>query len=110
MEIKSKEWIKLSLIEQLSHVGAEVHRASNWEQKGDMKSRNNARERAIDLVDSILAGTNLSHRTREIARLRETICAYYAGKSEGNDSLSMLDNYFLSLAIYARNQKAKPCS
>ena len=108
--MEQSKWIQLPLIEQLAHVGAEIHRASNWEQKKDTVSRNHALERAIDLVDSILAGTNLSHRTREIARLRETICAYYAGKSEGNDSLSMLDNYFLSLAIYARNQKAKPCS
>ena len=102
--MEQSTWVKLSLIEQLAHVGAEVHRASNWEQKKDIQSRNNALERAIDLVDSILAGANLSHRTREIARLRETICACYAGKSEGKDSLSMLDNYFLTLAIYARKQ------
>ena len=102
----SSRFAQLPLIKQLGHIGAEIHRASNWEEKKDTTSRNNALERAIDLIDAILGGVHLSHRTKEIARLKEIICGCYAGKSENNVSLSMLDNYFLTLAIYARNQKS----
>ena len=104
--MEQSRWAKLSLIEQLAHVGAEIHRANNWEQKKDTTSRNNALERAIDLIDAILGGVHLSHRTKEVARLREIICGCYAEKGENNVSLSLLDNYFLTLAIYARNQKS----
>ena len=108
MKIHSEDFLsrfaQLPLIEQLAHVGAEIHRASNWEQKKDTVSRNNALERAIDLLDSILE-RNLSHRTKEITRLRELLCDCYADKHENNVSLPALDNYFLALAIYARNQK-----
>ncbi len=101
----SLQWNKLPLTEQLSHVGAEIHRAGHWEKKNDKASRKKALERAIDLMDSILNRTHLPHRTREIARLREVVCDCYTDRSKNDVSLPMLDNYFLTLAIYARNQK-----
>ena len=104
--MKQSKWNQLSLIEQLSHVGAEVHRALHWEQKKDTASRNNCLERAINLIDSILGGANLKHRTREIARLREVICDNYAGENENHASLSMLDNYFMPLTVCVRNRKS----
>ena len=104
-ESSSSRFAQLPLIKQLAHVGAEIHRAHNWEEKKDTASRNNALERAIDLMDAVLEGS-LSHRTKEIARLKEIICGCYAGQSESNVSLSLLDNYFLTLAIYTRNQKS----
>lgn|SRR3989338_5295915 len=103
--IEQSKWDKLPLIEQLSHIGAEIHRASNWEQKNDKISRNKALERAIDLMDLILNNANLHHRAKEITRLREVVCECYTENYENNVSLSMLDNYFLTLAIYARNRK-----
>lgn len=104
--MEQSRWAKLPLIEKLAHVGAEIHRAGNWEQKKDLQSRNNALERAINLMDSILDGARLLHRTKEIARLREVICGCYTEEGGRSDSLSLLDNYFLTLAIYARNQKS----
>ena len=100
--MESVTWEKLSLIEQLSHVGAEIHRAEHWEKKRDKESRNKALERAIDLMDSILNNTNLRHRTREITRLREVVCDCYADKGAMDVSLPMLDHYFITFAIYSR--------
>lgn len=103
--IEQPKWGELPLIEQLAHVGAEIHRAGHWEQKKDKISRNKSLERAIDLMDLILNNAHLHHRTREIARLREVVCDCYTDRHENNVSLSALDNYFLTLAIYARKQK-----
>ncbi len=103
--IEQSRWAKLPLLEQLGHVGAEIHRANNWEQKKDKTSRNNALERAIDLMDLVLNNVKLHHRTKEITRLREVVCGCYTDSGENTTSLPLLDNYFLALAVYARNQK-----
>ncbi len=65
-------WKKFPLKTQMGHITAEIVRAKVWEEKNDLRSREQALERALELVDLTLDCYCRSRR-RELARLREVI-------------------------------------
>ena len=67
-----ERWRSLSLKEQIGHITSEIVRASVWEERGDLSSRNGALERALELIDLTLECYSQSRR-RELARLREVV-------------------------------------
>lgn len=100
-----EHWQKLSLVEQLGNIGAEISRARHWEEKGDVESRAKAIERALDLLSLTIADKRWRLRLKEPARLYEILCDVFAGKNTYNVRLQMLENYLSPFAFAARRDK-----
>ena len=103
--INEERWFKFSLCEQMGHIGSEISRASVWENKHDLKSRNNALERALELIDVTKDDSRLYKRRRELCLLREMVADKYIDAAIYNTSLKDLEKYCLDFALVANKNK-----
>ena len=97
-------WGALSLAEQLGNIGSEISRAERWKSRNPEVARG-ALYRALELLDLTLADPRLRHsrpRLREIARAREVVADYFAGRNEYGSSGPSLQKYFDAYALAAR--------
>lgn len=101
----SKKWFKLSLSEQMANIGSEVIRAVRWYQKDEKEHWERAVERALELFDLTLSDKRWKNRTKEIARMRETICDFFYCGNQYCSNLLSLDNYFLHFALAVQLHK-----
>lgn len=84
---------------QILNIAAELSRANKWFQEGNQPLVTSSLERALDLIDSTvdtLQGEKYG-LLRELLRLREVLCAYYAGQAE--DTLSSALKNLLDLKV-----------
>ena len=95
-------WFELSLCEQLGNVGSEVGRAAKWQKKGDLVQKNNALDRAFDLLDLTISDARWKHRLKEICRAREVLADTFYGNREYHDTPAALEKYFYQYALAAR--------
>jgi hypothetical protein len=100
-ELAAGGWGRLSLVEQLGHVGSEVSRMRRWRGRDD-RVATSAFERALELLDLTLADPRWRHRLREIARARELLVDATLGGHEYGTTLEDLDRYFFAFAVAAR--------
>ena len=101
--MNEEKWHNYSLAEQLGNVGSEVLRAINRESVGDFAGRQNALERALELIDFTLSDASHRRRLKEIVRLRELLAANYAQSDYYQVGLNDLQNYLLPFAILAKH-------
>jgi hypothetical protein len=101
-ELAAGGWSRLSLVEQLANVGAEVGRMLRWRDT-DERLAARAFDRALDLLDLTLADPRWRGRLKEIARARELLCDAESGGLQYGTSLQDLDRYFLAFAVAARS-------
>jgi len=92
----------MSLSEQLGNVGSEVGRAAKWQRQGNTASRDNALERAFDLLDMTIADSRRKNSLKELCRLREVLADTFYGKKEYKDTPEALEKYFYQYAVAAR--------
>ena len=100
-----KKWFRLSSIEQMANIGAEVGRALNWKKKGEKKLSFNALFRALDLIDASVADKKNKNRLKEFLRTREILVDYFVGKNIYQTSASQLEKYFYYFNFAASNIK-----
>ena len=94
-----QKWSKFSLAQQLGHIGSEISRARHWEEKKDLTSRDNALERALELVDLTLEDRRWRLRLKEIVRLREVIGDWLIGQKNYDVLPSALEEYCTSFTL-----------
>ena len=94
-----QKWSRFSLAQQLGNVGSELARARYWEEKNDFKSRNNALERALELIDLTLEDKRWQMRLKEIARLRELVSDWLLGQKTYEVIPSALEDYCTTFAL-----------
>lgn len=94
-------WSKLSLPHQLGNVGVEIGRAINWKDK-DANLYQKCLERALELLDLIVADIRWRVRLKEILRAREVLADAIIGGQEYESSLDSIAGYFFSFAVRAR--------
>ena len=100
-QLASGRWQSLSLVEQLANVGSDVARPARWHGK-DQQRCEQAFERALELLDLMIADERWKGRRRELTRARELLCdAMFGGTTYGSD-LASLDRYFFHFAVAAR--------
>ena len=97
-------WQKLSIAEQLGHIGSEVSRVSSWRKRGDIKAADLALVRALELLDLTIADKRWQPRLKELARLREVVCDFFQEKPSYKTELASLERYFLNFAIFWRDK------
>ena len=101
-DLTAGRWGKFSLAEQLANVGSEVGRMVRWRER-DERLMTGAFDRALELLDLTLADPRGRNRLREIARVREFLCAAALGEPAYGTTLEDLDRYFLAFAVAARS-------
>lgn len=101
-DLAEGRWTGFSLCTQLAHVGSEVERALNWQQKGNAKYREMAFFRALELIDLTLRDPKHRKRLREIARTREALVDYFAYDNAYRSTEAQWRKYFRAFAYAAR--------
>lgn len=92
-QLAAGRWYELSLIAQLANIGSEVERALDFKSRNDDRA-GHAFERALDLIDLTLSDARLRGRCKEIARVREVVCDYFAGDNIYQSTDASLRRYF----------------
>lgn len=92
-------WHGLTLPQQMGNIGSEIARARHWEGQGDAERRNAAIERALELIDLTLSDVRRRAGLREIARLREVVCAWYCGSDAYDVPPAALQEYCTSFVL-----------
>lgn len=111
-ELAAERWWTLSLAEQLGNVGSEIGRASRWLPRNPETARL-AFHRALELLDLTLADPRLlgsRPRLREIARAREVVVDFFAGRNEYGSTADSLQRYFDQFAAAAARSRPTPPS
>lgn len=98
-------WFTFSLAQQFANIGSEIHRLISAEKKHDKAQFEATFDRALELIDLSLSDPRWKTGYKEIARLREVLCALYFGKNEYNTSLQALDDYFFRFALVVQGGK-----
>ncbi len=92
-------WLKLSRTQQLGNIGSEIARARHWETRNDLVNREKSLERSLELLDLTLDDKRWKFGLKEIARLREIICAWFCNQTFFDISPKELEDYCISFAI-----------
>lgn len=103
-DLAAGRWSQLAFLEQMANVGSEVERALNWRTKKNSAFSQRAFERALELIDLTLSGTQTPARLRELARLREAIVDYFAGNNQYASSETSWKRYFLPFTYAVRRK------
>lgn len=101
-QLGAGRWYKLSFMEQMANIGAEIGRALKWQAKREDKLSQKALERGLELFDLTVADPRLRHRLKEILRMREIVCDYFVGGNKYNSTPESLEKYFLTFTIPLR--------
>lgn len=97
-----KRWEEFSLAQQIGHVGSELLRAKHSEEKDDLPNRSRSLERALELVDFILADRRWTLRLKELTRLREVLAVWYCGRKDYAIRSDELVKYCTQLALVSK--------
>lgn len=89
----------------MANIGSEVERAISWRKKGDLKYSQEAFERTLDLIDLTIMDCRLRKRLKEITRLREILCDYFAFSNLYKTTDQELQKYFYAFMLAARKDK-----
>lgn len=93
-------WHTMSLAEQLGNVGSEYSRARRWKEKGNTEFFDKAFARLLELLDLTITDDRWRGlRRRELARVRDEVCAELMMKESVGIGFS---KYFDSMAVAAR--------
>lgn len=101
--MSEEKWHNYNLAQQFGNIGSEVLRAINREKIGDSIGRQNALERALELVDFTISDQKHLGRLKEIVRLREVLAGNYVGSDYYQVSLNDLNDYLLSFVLLTKN-------
>ncbi len=109
-ELASGRWQTLSLVEQLANTGSEVERATQLVGQGQTGLRQNALERALELLDLTIADPKhrgRAGRLKELTRLREVLLDYFVGENEFGSSDASWRSYFhpFGVAVALRKER-----
>jgi hypothetical protein len=107
--LASGRWEMLTLAEQMGNIGSEVSRASYFKNKNDETKTRAAFERGLELTDLTVRHLQKlkSPTLKELCRLREVLCDYFAGDNEYNTDIKELQAYFDQFALSAALKKGR---
>jgi hypothetical protein len=88
------QWNRLSLVEQMANIGAEVGRTIRWRAKNRPNIWQNAFYRALDLIDFTVADPKNKNRLKEVLRIRELLVDYFQGENIYNSTDEFWEKYF----------------
>lgn len=100
-----ESWYKLSTVQQLGNIGAEIGRTITWKKNPAFGNYQDSFYRGLEYIDlSISDSKNAGHRRREICRVREALVDWYFGSKLYQSTDDDWDRYFNSFAILANRK------
>lgn len=105
-DLAGGRWWTLSIAEQFGNVGSEVGRAIRWSNRNPALAQA-ALDRALELMDLMLDDPRHRRsvaRLREIARAREVVADFLAGRNQYHSTASSLQKYFDAYALACRRR------
>ena len=106
VQLADGRWARLTLLEQMAHIGSEVERAIRAHESGRSQRFDQALNRALELFDLTAADARWrGPRCREILRAREEFCRLFFDEEVPPGSASGLRSYFLHFAVAARRSE-----
>ncbi len=106
-ELASGKWFKLSLVEQLANVGSDIERTITWKKKGNARYSQQAFERALELLDLIVADPKNKGRLKEILRVREVLVDYFMFGNEYASTDESWQKYFFHFGYVAALRRGR---
>ena len=100
--MNSEQWQEYPLALQLGNLGSEVGRMVSLKKKGDTLHTEKAFERALELLDMIIADAGKKKSVGELTRLREVLCGFINNSPEYKITGEQINNYFIPFALMAR--------
>lgn len=99
---------RFSFNQQWGHIGSELGRAISRKKHNDEVAYKNSLERALSMLDEMIADHIFKHNLKEITRFREFLCGIYLHASEVNIQLNDLENYCnqFAFAEYGLNKNS----
>ncbi len=88
-----ERWFQLTFAQQMGNIGSELTRARLWEEKREETQWIKALERGLVLIDCTLEDPRWRNRLRELTRLREVVCDWYAGQKTYPVPVKFLEDY-----------------
>lgn len=104
---ESGRWFKLSLVEQLANIGADVGRAIQARAKNDPQSFQYAFERALELIDFTIEDPKNRKRLKEVLRVREFLADYFVGDNQYGFTDQAWQNYFYYFGYLVAARRGK---
>jgi len=101
-QLAQGRWGRLSFLEQMANIGAEVGRALNWQAKNNSIYCRKASNRALELIDLALEQAATFPRRKELARLREAVVDYFFGENQFHSTAASWRSYFSPFTFAAR--------
>ena len=98
-------WFELTLLEQLGNVGSEVGRGVRWHRAQKFVNRDQALDRAFDLLDLTISDPRWRLRLKELCRAREVLADTFYGDNYYQDTPEALEKYFYQYALAARRHR-----
>ena len=106
-ELAAGRWFKLSLMEQLANVGADVDRVIRWKQKGALEHSQKALDRALELINLTLVDPKNKGRLKEVARARELLVDYFLYDNEYCSNDKFWQDYFFTFNYIVALQRGR---
>jgi hypothetical protein len=91
-----ERWKRFTLRQQVGHITSEVTQARIWEEKNDLRGRNESLQRALKLID-LTIDCQSETRRRELTRLREVVLGHLSESKRYRVTLSQLQQYGLEM-------------
>ncbi len=105
--LADERWFKLSLIEQLANIGADLERTIRWKQKGNAEYSRAAFDRALDLIYLTVEDPKNRGRLREILRTREALIDHFVYDNEYKTTDEQWQKYFYQYNYAAAIKKGR---
>jgi hypothetical protein len=106
-----ERWAKLTILEQMGNIGAEVGRAISAKRRGDGARMEGAVNRALDLfsatVETLLKDKAQRHRAREVLLSRDEFMSILYDEGRFGEA-DKIEAYFMNFAMAARKGSVFP--
>lgn len=103
-ELAYGKWKDLTFVQRMANVGSEIHRSLVWRKK-NLKYSEEARERALELLDLTIGEERNFFRLRELLRVREAMVDFFYGKNEYHFTSRFFEKYFYLFNYVAQINK-----
>ncbi len=87
-------WNKLSLVEQMTNIGAEIQRAIKYKNLNDKEKTQGFVFHALKLLEMTINDKKNKNSLKEILRLKELIADYFFGNNVYKQNDEQLIKYF----------------
>ena len=105
-ELADGGWNKLSLVEQLANIGAEVGRAIKWREKKPEYAMSSFC-RSLELFSLTLADPKNRGRLKEICRVKELWADFFFGENAYHSDAAFFERYFYAFGLAARMRRSQ---